>query len=204
MCKQQLFVQIFINFLLLAFSFNACSKQWYHVELLVFEHTNTLINEQWPQIKYLKKLPSISNMAVRLIQPAMNKSLVVAEQRLDYSPDYQVYYHQSWRQPVLRKVFAQVITVQSKDALINGNICFYRENYLHVQLDIRLIRNIKLANIWSGTLPQNTHISATRTPNLRESRRIYSNKLHFFDHPKLGALIQLTPIDTPMVVLDGE
>lgn len=199
MCKQRSFIKYLINYLLLALSSHACSEQWYHIELLVFEHTVTSNDEESPQIKYLKQVPSTSNIAIRLIQPAINEILVIEAQQLDYSLDYQVYYHQSWQQPVLKKIFSQVITVQSKDALINGSICFYRDNYLYVQLDLWLIQNVKLSNIWSGTLLNNTHIGATQTPNLRESRRIYSNKLHFFDHPKLGVLIQLIPIDTPML-----
>jgi hypothetical protein len=181
-------------------SFQAQAQQWYHVELIVFEQLNTVTDEKWPETPLLETAPLNASMATVLIQPADNDSLVSAAQRLDRSPRYQVHYHQAWQQPILRKGSAKAVSVKSEDAMIDGNIRLYKATYLHAQLDLWLMENAGVANSWSDASPEGIDISAPRNPHLNESRRIRSKKLYFFDHPKLGALLQLTPIDTPAAV----
>ena len=202
--KRQRLVRYIFSFLFLLSNFDAYSKQWYQVEFLVFELNMTITDEQWPRIKHLKEVPLTLNMETAFIQPVTNEILVIESEQLNFSQDYRVHYHESWCQSVSNKLLAEAITVQSNNMIINGSIRLYKENYIHAELDLWLIKDIKLTNIWSGTLPENTHISSIRAPNLRESRRIYSNKLYFFDHPKMGALMQLTPINTPVEDPDGE
>jgi peptidoglycan-binding protein CsiV len=185
---------------LFALSFQAQAQQWYHVELIVFEQLNIFADEKWPETPLLETAPLNAMMATALIQPANNESLISAAQRLNRSPRYRVHYHQAWQQPILEKATAQAVAVQSEDALLDGHIRLYKATYLHAQLDLWLMESIGLANSWSDASPEGIDISAPRNPNLNESRRIRSKKLYFFDHPKLGALLQLTPIDTPASV----
>ena len=203
MHKQYLFIKTLVSIGLLALSFQTHAEQWYHVELVVFEQLNTVTDEEWPQTEPLETVPLTSGMATPLIQPAENESLVNAAQRLDRSSRYQVHFHEAWQQPILEKRLAQAVAVQSENELIDGNIRLYKETYLHAQLDLWLMQNAGLANAWSDASPEGIDISAPRNPNLKESRRIRSKKLYFFDHPKLGALVQLTPIDTPEAALVG-
>jgi len=203
MHKQYLFIKTLVSIGLLALSFQTHAEQWYHVELVVFEQLNTVTDEEWPQTEPLETVPLTSGMATPLIQPAENESLVNAAQRLDRSSRYQVHFHEAWQQPILEKRLAQAVAVQSENELIDGNIRLYKETYLHAQLDLWLMQNAGLINAWSDASPEGIDISSPRNPNLKESRRIRSKKLYFFDHPKLGALVQLTPIDTPEAALVG-
>ncbi|OUR64253.1 hypothetical protein A9Q79_07380 [Methylophaga sp. 42_25_T18] len=203
MHKQHLFIKSLVSIGLLALSFQTQAEQWYHVELVVFEQLNTITDEQWPQSELQEPAPLSTDMATPLIQPAENETLVAAAQRLNRSSRYRVHYHQAWQQPVLEKRLAQAITVQSENEMIDGNIRLYKATYLHAELDLWLMQNAGLVNAWSDASPEGIDISAPRNPNLNESRRIRSKKLYFFDHPKLGALIQLTPIDTPAAALVG-
>jgi len=185
---------------LFVLSFQVQAQQWYHVELIVFEQLNTVTDEKWPETPLLETAPLNTSMATSLIQPAGLESLVSTAQRLNRSPRYRVHYHQAWQQPILRKRSAQAVAVKSEDAMVDGNIRLYKATYLHAQLDLWLMENAGLANSWSDASPEGIDISAPRNPNLNESRRIRSKKLYFFDHPKLGALLKLTPIDTPAAV----
>ncbi len=203
MYKQYLLVRSLVSIALLTISFQAQAEQWYHVELVVFEQINTVTDEQWPQTEQLKVAPLSTDMATSLIQPAVKETLLTAAQRLNRSSHYQVHYHQAWQQPVLEKRLAQAIAVKSENELIDGNIRLYKATYLHAELDLWLMQNTGLINAWSDASPEGIDINAPRNPNLKESRRIRSKKLYFFDHPKLGALIQLTPIDTPDAALVG-
>lgn len=197
MHAQHLFVKFLISIGLFALSLSAHAQQWYHVELVVFEQLTTITDEQWPQSDILDTAPLTTQTATTLIQPAVTESLVTAAQRLNRSPRYQVHYHQAWQQPILEKRVAQSVAVQSENTLIDGSVRLYKATYLHAQLDLWLMENQSLANSWSDASPEGIDISTPRNPNLNESRRIRSKKLYFFDHPKLGALLQLTPIDTP-------
>jgi len=203
MHKQHLLIKSLVSIGLLALSFQTQAQQWYHVELVVFEQLNTITDEQWPQSDIQEMVPLSTEMATPLIQPAVNESLVSAVQRLNRSSRYRVHYHQAWQQPILEKRLAQAVAVQSENELIDGSIRLYKATYLHAQLDLWLMQNAGLINAWSDASPEGIDISAPRNPNLKESRRIRSKKLYFFDHPKLGALIQLTPIDTPAAALVG-
>lgn len=188
-------------FILLLISIPSYADQWYHVELIVFEQLDTITDEQWPPMPDDVLTGSLTtDMATSFIQPASNESLNNVAARLNRSSQYRVHYHQSWQQFIMRKGRAKTINIISADSLIEGTIRLDKATYLHASLDLWLKQNTGLVNSWSDGSPQGTDISAPRNPHLEESRRIRSNKLYFFDHPKMGALLKLTPIKTPAAV----
>jgi len=197
------FTQFILTLLLLAFSINSYATQWYHVELVVFEQLDTITDEQWPEMTDMTetKSPMLTpDMASTLIQPAQNETLLNTVERLGRSQHYQVQYHQAWQQPIMKKRSAKAIGIHSANNMIEGSIKLYKSTYLHAALDLWLKENITPVTSWSDVSPDGDIIDAPRNPHLKESRRIRSKKLYFFDHPKLGALLQLTPIDTPEAV----
>jgi len=198
--KSHLLPQLLITLSLLVFSINSHADQWYHVELIVFEQVDTITDEQWPEmidIKAAKLTPSTSS---KLIQPAKNESLLNSASRLNSSPRYQVHYHQAWQQPIMKKRRAQAVAVNSENELIEGSIRLYKSTYLHAALNLWLKENSIPVTSWSDVSLDGDIIDVPRNPNLKESRRIRSKKMYFFDHPKLGAVLQLTPIDTPVAI----
>lgn len=198
--------QFLIALSLLAFSINSYADQWYHVELIVFEQLDTVTDEQWPQMPELTAALLTPQSVSKLIQPASNESLLNSAERLNRSAAYQVHYHSSWQQPIMRKRSAKFINIQSNDELIQGKMRLYKSTYLHAALDLWFVENSTHVNSWSDVSPDGIgiDIDAPRNPHLIESRRIRSKKLYFFDHPKMGALLKLTPIDTPTAVQDSE
>ena len=229
MKSQYYTAQLFLSACLLLSSFQLHAQQWYHVELIVFEQLDTITDEQWPQMTVfsnselatdieesltqpaMTESPTNSEtellpgMKTSLIQPAAKETLNNAANRLSRSSRYRVHYHNAWQQPIMTKRSSKAIKVHSDDDLIEGNIRLYKATYLHAALDLWLKQNtdpITPINSWSDFSPDGEIIEAPRNPHLIESRRVRSKKLYFFDHPKMGALLQLTPIETPEAVLE--
>ena len=197
--------RLLITFSLLTISLSSYADQWYHVEFIVFEQLETVTDEQWPQMPVEEQkellLPEMEN---QLIQTATLETLVGASNRLNRSTRYRVHYHQAWQQPIMKKHRAKAVSIHSDDDMINGSLRLYKSTYLHAALDLWLLENKALINTWSDVSPDGENIDAIRNPNLNESRRIRSKKLYFFDHPKLGALLELTPIETPIAVQENK
>ncbi len=187
--------------LLLLFSLQAnATDQWYQVELIVFEQENNITDEQWPEMLEQEIAPLTPDMSDNLIQPAANETLASAAYRLERSPNYQVLYYRAWQQPILEKSAAKAVSIQASEQLVDGALRLYKSTYLHAQLSVWLKKNIPSVNSWSDVTPEGTALELPRNPHLAESRRIKSKKLYYFDHPVLGALLQLTPVETPAAV----
>jgi hypothetical protein len=188
-------------FILLLTSIQSHADQWYHVELVVFEQLNTITDEQWPPMVDNGIIASLSpGMASSLIQPATNNSLNGSASLLSSSSQYRVHYHQAWQQYIRRKGSAKAIKITSTNGLIEGTVLLDKATYLHASVDLWLKKPTGQLNSWSDGSPTGTNINAPRNPRLVESRRIRSNELDFFDHPKIGALLKITPIKTPTAV----
>ena len=168
---------------LLSFSKISFAEQWYHVELVVFEQLDSVSDEQAPVACVPSALfdPNTTN---DMIQPAANKTLTGSASRLKKSPRYQVHYHQSWEQPIKTKANAKSIAINN--SLINGRVRLHKGTYLFATVDLQLDR-VTQTDDWSEVGGQLRHY-------LKETRRVRRDKLHFFDHPHLGALLSLTPI----------
>lgn len=162
--------------LLWSISASALAQQWYHVELIVFEQLNTNTDEAWPATTFDIDAPLSPSVSGKLIRPAKNSTLIQTAARLQKSRDYQVLYHQSWQQPIMTKSYSRAVKIQSSDGTITGSVRLFKSTYLHAALDLQLLQG-------------------TESPRLTESRRIRKKKLYFFDHPKIGALLQITPIN---------
>lgn len=172
--------------LVLFFSFSygiANAEQWYHVEVIAFEQLNNSTDEQWPASNLLPSASLTPSMATNIIQPAKTSTLNDSVQRIRQSSQYRVHYHRAWQQPIKKKRAAKAVKLSSPDNHISGSVRLYKGTYLYASV------NLSLNN------------SSSRSPNMTESRRVRSKKLHFFDHPKIGFLLQLTPIETPDVIV---
>lgn len=171
----------------------AQAQQWYHVELIVFEVLNPSDNEQSPPFTLQDPAPLSVGMANKAIQPAENKNLGDIAQRLRNSAGYRVVSHQSWQQAVGNRNRAQAVAIESDR--VKGQVRFHIATYLHANLDLWLQDGVRSVESDSfHTLSQ---------PRLVELRRIRSRQVHYFDHPRFGAILQLIPVSTPDQVLSN-
>jgi hypothetical protein len=196
--KSDFLTQLLITFSLLMISISSHAAQWYHVEIIVFEQLFTVTDEQWPYMSEIEKSPINPSTNNKRMKPTAVSTLIDSKNKLSRSSKYRVHYHHAWQQPIMRKGSAKAVTIAAANGMIEGNIRLYKSTYLHASVDLWLLENKAPINNWSDISPDGENINLlVRNPHLKQSHRIRSKKLHFFDNPKLGALLQLTPIETP-------
>lgn len=109
---------------------------------------------------------------------------------------YRIIGHGLWLQPVPDRSAAVPLLVQLGEQgdsglyEVEGTISATRGRYLHV--DVRLWMNAP------GPLIGQEHSFV----ELRDSRRMRSGEVHYLDHPALGMLVKIVPVDVPELVRD--
>ena len=176
----------------LLISLPAHAQQWYQVELVVFEQLNPASDEAWPVMPPGDAAGVSPQTASKKIQPAKKELLSGVAERLRNSANYRVLSHQSWQQSALSKRASIPVTVDGER--LTGQIRVFKSAYLHSELDLWLQDGGRRS---AG----DDAFQGPRYPNLKESRRLRSKEVHYFDHPRFGAILQLIPINTPDAVL---
>ena len=110
------------------------------------------------------------------------------------APELNVVFHGRWQQPVPARDAPQYIKLPlqrtgllTSVGQLQGHVGVTLGRYLHV----------------------NTHLWLLPDPNsreyavLQESRRMRSNELHYVDHPLMGVLIKITPIEPSITLLQS-
>ncbi len=203
----------------------ATANHLYQINLIVFTQINSkaLNSEYWPDRLYQPKLkntivlttPSSTtqntlSQAYQLL-PKNKFGLPVELHRLTKNSDYQVILHQSWVQPIYNHHQAKWIHIyggQGYDAngqstpqhpkyqQLNGKIKISKSNFFNIntQLYLTLPENI------FGTSSFNDATDNFRSIPLRsikffENRRTKIKELNYLDHPLVGALIQILPLN---------
>jgi len=196
--KSDFLTRLLLTISLSIISISSYAAQWYHVELVVFEQLSTVTDEQWPYMKEVSTGSVTPDTNNRLMHPTEVSTLIDSKNSLSHSSKYRVHYHRAWQQPIMTKRSAKAITINSPNGMIDGTIRLYKSTYLHAAVDLWLLENKVPLNDWSEASAEGEIIGGVRNPHLDQAHRIRSKKLHFFDHPKLGAILQLTPIRTPV------
>jgi hypothetical protein len=111
--------------------------------------------------------------------------------RLRRSSAYRPLTHEGWIQPGLGQDLSRPVslarlaqarrarsgTPATPDDALSGEVTLHRSRYLHLSLDLALAE-------------QDGH-----TARLRESRRVRSGEINYFDAPGLGVLALVTPVE---------
>ena len=197
MTIQRAICRIILMLPLLFLSTQASAQQWYHVELIVFERTSGANAEHWPTMNQIRSGSLSPQMANNQIQPAEVKELVGVSQKLSNSSGYRVHYHKAWQQPILSKGSAKSIQISSDNSLIEGAIRLYRVSYLHADIDLWFKENGETATNWTVAAPEGVDLGGPRNPHLSEIRRIKKDELIYFDHPRVAAILEITPVAAP-------
>lgn len=168
----------------------------YEVEVLIFQNYLDYLEGQelWTQDTVDKKLPGIDQARDSGAQPDPNSDLSKAAEALEAGGDYLILTHRRWEQEAEPRSTAKWMRVGNPNLFesdLIGTMRFYQSRYLHIELEL-LFRDRSVAMVSSTAgvvaLPQVYRIS--------EHRRIRNLEVNYFDHPKFGALVQVTPIQT--------
>lgn len=154
----------------------------YQIELVVFENKNgtSTGNEHWsieaPPLDTTGALAPDDGLAA-------DSKLASALAALEKDATYRILAQKKWVQGGDEKKSSKPALVQAGTEL-EGLVQFYVSRFLHVELDMRF-------------RPAHAPLSETGTPvvfRLEEKRRIKSQETHYFDHPKFGVLLRVTPL----------
>jgi hypothetical protein len=75
---------------------------------------------------------------------------------------------------------------------VEGTITLIRERYLHLDMDLLLMTTRN-----NGAVVYSDSPNSVPAFRLSEKRRIRSSELHYFDHPRFGAIARVTPYEAP-------
>lgn len=130
-------------------------------------------------------------------EPSSTFLLASEDGRLQRSNVYRVVFHRAWIQPVpdrdqLRPMLIQIRERPDAAPRIEGILGITRGRYLH--LDTRLWYAVDTTSTASA---DPAIVEGPAYMELREQRRMRSGELHYLDHPKLGVLARVDPIQPP-------
>ena len=174
----------------------ADSKQ-YDVEIIIFSHNNqTDHGEAWPYADEADGPSQTSYPGSSFTKlSADNFRLKPVRYTLQRAGEYSVLYHRAWRQLAYspsRAVSYPIGTTTDSGYRLEGVLQLKRGRYLHLDVDLRLLDSVAQAPgqfVPSQELP--------RAYRLTERRRLRGDKLQYFDHPRFGLLVLVTPVSTP-------
>ena len=204
--------KILLGTFLLLFS-NLAYAKWYQVEMIVFEHLIAdTSGEFWntddvPEYRNTIKLVTDTggSNAFKML-PSSRYKLGGVNRVLKLSSGYRPVYHVAWQQPELTKSKAKKVHIKNPDAKINGTVNLRGGHLLHLDLDISYFVDLSTESVISFTeenisaageevedieVDEEIIMSGT-SAQMKETRRIKLNELHYFDHPLFGVIMRVT------------
>lgn len=110
-----------------------------------------------------------------------DSKLAPAAAELAKGGNLRVLAHKSWTQGAEEKKDATPARIHTTGGQLDGTVHFYVSRFLHVDVDLQLLDPLAPGIAY----------------HLTERRRIKSQETHYFDHPRFGLLLQVTPIKAP-------
>jgi hypothetical protein len=138
-------------------------------------------------------LPSLDNTPYVALPPEYRQLNHLAR-RLKSAKNYSVLYHEAWRQPLVKT--AEVDWIELKTGAksggrhtLEGRIGLRLGNFLHIHTELLLNKLRKQGQNSS----QKTNNLILAQYKLWEQRKVRSNELNYFDHPRLVVLARIIP-----------
>jgi len=179
---------------------NEKEEKSYEIEVVVFENIlpGLADEEQWaplnqPVIAGLEDAMEPGDAPATPSSPP-GASLAAAVAALGRDPNYRILAHKLWAQPAEAQKDAKSIRIRNKRAGVDGVVKFYVSRFLHLEVDL-LFRGENTANVTSTADPSVTVAAPVNEQfyEISETRRVKSKEIHYFDHPKFGLVVRITP-----------
>ena len=159
------------------------STTLYDIEVLVFENNQPGLEggEVWKEA--VKESADIEQAATPEGVPAPDSTLSQAARTLERGSQHRVLVHKHWQQNADAKSATTPLRLQSANNELDGTLRFYFNRSLHVELNLAL-QDPRAAD-------------GVTAFQLNEHRRVRPQEIHYFDHPRLGALVRITAVGKP-------
>lgn len=158
----------------------------YEVEVMVFENRLPDLegDEQWVggRGKTAAEVEVVD--AITLGSPPSGSDLAAVAATLQNDARYRLLVHRRWIQAADNKPDSSAVLLRTENREIDGQVRFYMSRFLHVELNLAFQPPVAALG---GIDP------APPAYRLNEQRRVKSQELHYFDHPKFGALVRILP-----------
>lgn len=153
----------------------------YEVEVLVFEMRLPELegSELWTRIEQ----PVDTTTAVVPEEMPPTSDFAAAAETLRRDGRFRVLLQKRWVQTADAKSNVPAMHLATSDRELDGTLKFYLSRFLHVELNVLF-------------QPQTAVIGGEAMPSyvINEQRRVKSNEINYFDHPKFGVLVRVTPV----------
>ena len=167
-----------------AYAAPAEKESSYEIEIVVFENRlPELIGDELLTVDAearIKKLETAVTPEAAVSQPYLQPTIASL---LDQDGHYRVLAHQHWQQTIDAKTVAKPVRVMAANpAELEGTIRFFMSRHLHLDVNL-LFRDVAAG---SGNLVY----------RLSEQRKLKSQETHYFDHPRLGVVVRVMPLES--------
>jgi hypothetical protein len=162
---------------------SAEKESTYEIEVVVFENRlPELIGEEMlarDAEARVKKPDNTVTLEAAVSGPYLHPAITSL---LNQDGHYRVLAHQHWKQTIDARTVARPVRVAAVNpAELEGTIRFFMSRHLHLDVNL-LFREVTTG---SGDIVY----------RLSEQRKLKSQETHYFDHPKLGVLVRVTPLE---------
>lgn len=157
----------------------------YDVEVLVFENRLPDLEggEMWNRDTVDTRLPGLADSLPASPGNLTGSPLAGSAEALKRDGRYRVLSHQRWTQVADARSTVKAVRIQALDASdpteLDGTVRFYMSRFLH--LDVNLLFRPDGEN-------------GAQVYRLSEQRKVKSKETNYFDHPKFGVLVRITPL----------
>jgi hypothetical protein len=165
---------------------SAEKESTYEIEVVVFEN-------RLPDLVGDEMLAREADIRMRKLENVVTPDAAESEpylypaitNLLEQDGHYRVLSHQHWQQTIDAKTIAKPVRIAGDTpAELDGTIRFYMSRYLHLDVDL-LFRQAAPGGEQGGGIVY----------RLTEQRKVKSQETHYFDHPKLGVLVRIMPLE---------
>jgi hypothetical protein len=160
----------------------------YEVDILVFEARlpDLEAGELWIKDTMKPISEDIAEAVSVRGSPSSKSEFFQAAKKLQNDSEYRLLTHKHWVQNAEAKSTTKPIRIDNSATGLDGVLKFYISRFLHIELD--------LAYREGGGMLTGTE-STDPTYRISEQRRLKSREVHYFDHPKFGALVRIAPLE---------
>lgn len=172
---------------------NVAPTKVYEIEVMVFQNIQDELegNELWVEERINIEIKDIDKAVEIKEVPREDSNLTKALEVLDADGSYRVLTHKQWLQNADPRSDAGLVRLSTEDGELDGTFKFFMSRFLHVDLNL-IYKQKESKSIFqvgnSGGLPMVAF-------QMRERRRVRSNKIQYFDHPKFGVLVQVKQVE---------
>ena len=167
---------------------DSAKESIYGIEAVIFENRfpDLVGDEQLTRNALQAKIRGLENSLTPNVLEGNSFLYPAITTLLEMDEHFRVLAHLRWFQTVDAKSIAKPIRVASANpGELEGTIRFFMSRHLHV--DVNLVFRETVAA--SGKEP------AASVYQMSEQRKVKTQETHYFDHPRLGVLVRVMPVE---------